>query len=103
MAKRQTCIRFRRGSTIPEWGPEHSYWKATGRVKYISCADDVAMTAFDTVSAKEGILPALESSHGVAKAMEIASQRSPEEIVVICLSGRGDKDASEIRRLKGEV
>ena len=61
------------------------------------------MRAFDTVSAKEGILPALESSHGVAKAMEIASNRSSDEIVVICLSGRGDKDASEIRRLKGEV
>ena len=61
------------------------------------------MKAFDTVASKEGILPALESSHAVAKAMEIAKNRKPEEIVVVCLSGRGDKDASEIRRLKGEV
>jgi len=49
----------------------------------------------------EGILPALESSHAIAKAMEIAAQRSPEEIVVVCLSGRGDKDAFEVARLKG--
>ncbi len=91
------------GLDYPGVGPEHSYWKASGRVNYISCGDDEAMTAFDTVSSKEGILPALESSHAVAKAMEIASKRSPEEKVVICLSGRGDKDASEIRRLKGEV
>ncbi len=91
------------GLDYPGVGPEHSYWKATGRVKYISCGDDEAMKAFDTMAAKEGILPALESSHGIAKAMEIASQRGPDEIVVICLSGRGDKDASEIRRLKGEV
>jgi len=91
------------GLDYPGVGPEHAYWHATGRVNYISCGDDEAMKAFDTVSAKEGILPALESSHGVAKAMEIASNRSSDEIVVICLSGRGDKDASEIRRLKGEV
>ncbi len=91
------------GLDYPGVGPEHSYWKATGRVNYISCGDDEAMKAFDLVSSKEGILPALESSHAVAKAMEIASQRSPEEVVVICLSGRGDKDASEIRRLKGEA
>ena len=91
------------GLDYPGVGPEHAYWHATGRVKYISCGDDEAMKAFDTVAAKEGILPALESSHGVAKAMEIASKRSSDEIVVICLSGRGDKDASEIRRLKGEV
>ena len=91
------------GLDYPGVGPEHSYWKATGRVNYISCGDGEAMKAFDLVSSKEGILPALESSHAVAKAMEIASQRSPEEVVVICLSGRGDKDASEIRRLKGEA
>lgn len=91
------------GLDYPGVGPEHSYWKATGRVNYISCGDVEAMAAFDTVSSKEGILPALESSHAVAKAMEIAKSRSPDEIVVICLSGRGDKDASEIRHLKGEV
>ena len=69
---------------------------------YTSCDDRDAMHAFDTVAAKEGILPALESSHAIAKAMEMAKVRKPEEIIVVCLSGRGDKDASEIRRLKGE-
>lgn len=91
------------GLDYPGVGPEHSYWKTTGRVNYISCGDDEAMKAFDLVSSKEGILPALESSHAVAKAMEIASKRNTDEVVVICLSGRGDKDASEIRRLKGEI
>lgn len=91
------------GLDYPGVGPEHSYWKTTGRVNYISCGDDEAMKAFDLVSSKEGILPALESSHAVAKAMEIASRRNTDEVVVICLSGRGDKDASEIRRLKGEI
>lgn len=91
------------GLDYPGVGPEHAFWKATGRVRYTSCLDGAAMQAFDTVSKNEGILPALESSHAVAEAMEIASQRKPEEIVVVCLSGRGDKDASEIRRLKGEV
>ena len=91
------------GLDYPGVGPEHAFWKATGRVRYTSCQDGAAMQAFDTVSSNEGILPALESSHAVAEAMEIASQRKPDEIVVVCLSGRGDKDASEIRRLKGEI
>lgn len=90
------------GLDYPGVGPEHSFWKATGRVEYTSCGDTAAMMAFDTVAANEGILPALETSHAVAKAMDIARQRVPEEIIVVCLSGRGDKDASEIRRLKGQ-
>lgn len=89
------------GLDYPGVGPEHSYWKTTKRVNYISCGDAEAMAAFDTVSSLEGILPALESAHAVAKAMEIAKLRGREDIVVICLSGRGDKDATEIRRLKG--
>ena len=60
------------------------------------------MAAFDTLAQCEGILPALESSHAIAKAMEIAATRSADEAVVVCLSGRGDKDAAEIARLKGE-
>ena len=90
------------GLDYPGVGPEHSFWKATGRVEYTNCGDTDAMTAFDTVAANEGILPALETSHAIAKAMDIAKQRGSQEIIVVCLSGRGDKDASEIRRLKGE-
>ena len=57
------------------------------------------MEAFDVLTRCEGILPALESSHAVAATLKLAAQRSPEDVVVICLSGRGDKDAAEIERL----
>ena len=90
------------GLDYPGVGPEHSHWKATGRVEYRSCRDDEALQTFNLVAKTEGILPALETSHAVAKAMEVARERGPEEIVVVCLSGRGDKDSAEIRRLQGE-
>ena len=89
------------GLDYPGVGPEHSYWKSTGRVNYTCCTDDVAMQAFDTLARCEGILPALETSHAIAKAMELASERPRGQKIVVCLSGRGDKDASEIARLKG--
>jgi tryptophan synthase beta chain len=89
------------GLDYPGVGPEHSFWKDAGRVRYTSCRDDEAMAAFDALAAAEGIMPALESSHAVAKAMELAKGRSKEDVIVVCLSGRGDKDASEIARLKG--
>jgi tryptophan synthase beta chain len=72
-------------------------------VRYTCCRDDEALEAFGVVAKNEGILPALESSHAVAKAMEIAAQRNKEDVVVVCLSGRGDKDAAEIARLRGEA
>jgi tryptophan synthase beta chain len=90
------------GLDYPGVGPEHSYWKDTGRVTYNCCRDDEALAAFGAVARSEGILPALESSHAVAKAMEIAAKRRKDEVVVVCLSGRGDKDAAEIARLRGE-
>jgi tryptophan synthase beta chain len=89
------------GLDYPGVGPEHSYWKDAGRVRYSSCRDDEAMQAFDALAASEGIMPALESSHAIAKAMELAKGRSKNDVIVVCLSGRGDKDASEIARLKG--
>jgi tryptophan synthase beta chain len=89
------------GLDYPGVGPEHSYWKDTGRAVYTYCRDDEALQAFDTLARSEGILAALESSHAVAKAMEIAAARPKDEIVVVCLSGRGDKDAAEIARLRG--
>jgi len=88
------------GLDYPGVGPEHSYWKDTKRVEYSSCRDQEAMQAFDALASSEGILPALESSHAIAKGMEVAAAHSPEEHVVVCLSGRGDKDAAEIARLK---
>ncbi len=90
------------GLDYPGVGPEHSYWKETGRANYTHVTDQEALTAFDVLARTEGILPALESSHAVAKAMEVAAGRKPEEIVIVCLSGRGDKDAAEIARLRGE-
>jgi tryptophan synthase beta chain len=90
------------GLDYPGVGPEHSYWKDTGRVTYTSCTDDDALRAFDTLARLEGILPALESSHAVAEAMRLAAKRQAGECVVVCLSGRGDKDAAEIARLKGQ-
>ncbi len=88
------------GLDYPGVGPEHSYWKDTNRVQYTYCQDDNALAGFDALAAREGILPALESSHAVAKAMELAAEMSPQERVLVCLSGRGDKDAAEIARLR---
>ncbi|MEM9351758.1 MAG: tryptophan synthase subunit beta [Planctomycetota bacterium] len=89
------------GLDYPGVGPEHSYWKDTGRVQYTSCRDTTAMDAFDACASNEGIMPALETSHAVAMAMEMAAERPKDEALVVCLSGRGDKDATEIARLKG--
>jgi tryptophan synthase beta chain len=89
------------GLDYPGVGPEHSYWKDAGRVAYTDCQDGDALAAFDKVARMEGILPALESSHAVAKAVEIAAKMPRDQRVLVCLSGRGDKDAAEIARLKG--
>jgi tryptophan synthase beta chain len=89
------------GLDYPGVGPEHSYWKETGRVRYVNCRDQEALEAFDSLASTEGILPALESAHAIAKAMEMAAERSPDQVIVVCLSGRGDKDANEVARLRG--
>ena len=88
------------GLDYPGVGPEHSHWKDTERVQYTSCQDDQALQAFDALAAREGILPALESSHAVAQAMELAADMPADQRVLVCLSGRGDKDAAEIARLR---
>lgn len=90
------------GLDYPGVGPEHSYWRDVGRVEYTECRDDTALKTFDLVAKTEGILPALESSHAIAKAMELAATMPADKIVMVCLSGRGDKDAAEIARLRGE-
>ena len=89
------------GLDYPGVGPEHSYWRDAGRVEYTSVTDAEALDAFDLVAQREGILPALETSHALAWAMEEAGRRPPQEILVVCMSGRGDKDAAEIARLRG--
>lgn len=90
------------GLDYPGVGPEHSYWKDSGRVKYVSVADNDALDGFRQCSKLEGILPALETAHAVVEAMRVASKRSHDDIVVICFSGRGDKDCFEVARLQGE-
>jgi len=90
------------GLDYPGVGPEHSYWKETGRVSYVSIGDEEALAAFQTLATLEGILPAVESAHAVAHVLKIAGERSADEVVVICLSGRGDKDVHEVARLLGK-
>ncbi len=91
------------GLDYPGVGPEHSYWKDSGRVRYTPVSDDEALAAFSLLARLEGILPALESSHAVALAMKAAANRAPEDVVVICLSGRGDKDVYEVARVLGQT
>jgi tryptophan synthase beta chain len=91
------------GLDYPGVGPEHSYWKDSGRVEYLECGDEPALQAFDTLARSEGIIAALESSHAVSKAMGLAAQMPRDQHLVVCLSGRGDKDAMEIARLRGET
>jgi len=90
------------GLDYPGVGPEHSLWKDQQRVRYTSVGDAEALKAFHTCSRLEGILPALETAHAVVEAMRIARGRSPQDVVVICFSGRGDKDCYEVARLEGE-
>jgi len=80
------------GLDYPGVGPEHSYLKDLGRVRYEAVDDQEALAAFHTLTAKEGILPALESSHAVAAALRLAGEMGPEQAILVNLSGRGDKD-----------
>lgn len=89
------------GLDYPGVGPEHSYWKDTGRVTYTAATDQEALNAFMTFTKAEGILPAIESSHALAHAIKTAGEKSPDEVMVVCLSGRGDKDVAEVARLMG--
>jgi tryptophan synthase beta chain len=89
------------GLDYPGVGPEHSYWKETGRVTYTACEDGAALEGFNICSRLEGILPALETSHAVVEALRLAKQMPKDKILVICFSGRGDKDCYEVARLLG--
>ncbi|HEM3589535.1 TPA: tryptophan synthase subunit beta [Streptococcus suis] len=84
------------GLDYPGVGPEHAHYKETGRVNYVTATDDEAVNALLTLSRTEGILPAIESSHAIAEAIRLAPQLDKDKIIVINVSGRGDKDVAAI-------
>ena len=90
------------GLDYPGVGPEHAYWKDTGRVQYVSITDDQALSAFQLLAQLEGILPALESAHAFAHLQRLAPTLPKDKIVIVNLSGRGDKDCQEVARLIGK-
>ncbi|MCF8568357.1 tryptophan synthase subunit beta [Alicyclobacillus tolerans] len=95
------CHSIAAGLDYPGVGPEHSYYKAIGRAEYVSVNDGEALDAFQRLSKTEGIIPALESSHAVAYAMKLAPTLSNDQIIVINLSGRGDKDVAQVAEMLG--
>ena len=82
-------------------GPEHANLHDLGRAQYVPVTDEEAVEAFEYLSRVEGIIPAIESAHAVAYAKKLAKEMTPEQIMVICLSGRGDKDVAAIARYRG--
>ncbi len=89
------------GLDYPGVGPEHAYYRDAGVAEYVAVTDDQALAAFERLARSEGIIPALESAHAVAHALELAPTMTPEQLLVVNLSGRGDKDVAEVLRLKG--
>ncbi len=86
------------GLDYPGVGPEHAYFKSIGRAKYVSATDDEALDAFQLLSETEGIIPALESSHAIAYLAKHARKHKKGDIVIVCLSGRGDKDVDMVSK-----
>ena len=89
------------GLDYPGIGPEHAYLHDTGRAEYVPVTDDEAVEAFEYLAQTEGIICAIESAHAVAYARKLAPTMSPDESMIICLSGRGDKDVAAIARYRG--
>ncbi len=83
-------------------GPEHAHLHDSGRIEYTYATDKEALRAFDLLSKKEGIIPALESAHAIAEAVKLAPEYSKDYIIIVNLSGRGDKDVQHVARIKGE-
>ena len=90
------------GLDYPGIGPEHSHLHDIGRAEFVAITDDEAVNAFEYLSRVEGIIPAIESSHAIAYAMKIAPAMSKDDIIVVTVSGRGDKDCAAIARYRGE-
>lgn len=91
------------GLDYPGVGPEHAFYRETGRAEYVAVTDEEALEAFELLSETEGIIPALEAAHAIAYAVKLAPKLGPERIIIICLSGRGDKDVETVARAMGEV
>ena len=89
------------GLDYPGIGPEHAYLRDSGRAQYVPVTDDEAVDAFEYLARTEGIICAIESAHAVAHARKLAPSMSPEECMILCLSGRGDKDVAAIARYRG--
>jgi tryptophan synthase beta chain len=89
------------GLDYPGVGPEHAWLKDIGRVNYVVASDDEALRAFHTLTRVEGIMPALESSHALAYAEKLAAQMTPQQTIIVNLSGRGDKDIHTVAQLDG--
>ena len=89
------------GLDYPGIGPEHANLYDSGRAEYVPVTDNEAVDAFEYLSRTEGIIPAIESSHAVAHAIKLAPTLKKDDIIVICLSGRGDKDVAAIARYRG--
>ena len=89
------------GLDYPGIGPEHAHLRDSGRAQYVPITDDEAVDAFEYLSRTEGIIPAIESAHAVAHALRLAPTLSPDESIIICLSGRGDKDVAAMARYRG--
>jgi tryptophan synthase beta chain len=89
------------GLDYPGVGPEHSYLKDIGRAEYVAATDEEAMDGFRKLTQIEGIMPALESAHAVAHAMKMAKEMRPDQVIVVNLSGRGDKDIHTVAGIDG--
>jgi tryptophan synthase beta chain len=92
---------FAPGLDYPGVGPEHAYYKKTRRAEYVTVTDEEAEAAFHTLSRTEGILPALESAHALAYAKKIAPSLEKDQIIIVNLSGRGDKDVQSVASKMG--
>ena len=90
------------GLDYPGIGPEHAYLHDIGRAEYVPVSDEEAVQAFEYLARTEGIIPAIESAHAVSYAMKLAPQMRKDQIIVITISGRGDKDCAAIARYRGE-
>jgi tryptophan synthase beta chain len=91
------------GLDYPGVGPEHAWLKDTGRAEYVSITDDEALEGFKALTREEGIIPALESSHAIAHVLKLAPTLPREQTIVVCLSGRGDKDMHTVAQAMGVV
>ncbi len=90
------------GLDYPGVGPEHSYWLNTERVRYCNVTDQDALDAFHLCGRLEGVLPALETAHAIVETLRIAASRPADDVVVLCFSGRGDKDCAEVARVSSQ-